>query len=93
MKKLILAVATSIIFLSGCASASFEREMKSWDSEMNGGLNRVITVYDYNGDVIKTYEGKIDIETSTSNDKVLFDLNGKRNIIFGGIVTIEEVDE
>lgn len=92
MKKLILAVATSIIFLSGCTS-SFEREMKSWDSEMNGGLNRVITVYDYNGDVIKTYEGKIDIETSTSNDKVLFDLNGKRNIIFGGIVTIEEVDE
>lgn len=93
MKKLILAVATSIIFLSGCTSASFEREMKSWESETNGGLNRVITVYDYNGDVIKTYEGKIDIETSTSNDKVLFDLNGKRNIIFGGIVTIEEVDE
>lgn len=93
MKKLILAVVTSIIFLSGCTSASFEREMKSWESETNGGLNRVITVYDYNGDVIKTYEGKIDIETSTSNDKVLFDLNGKRNIIFGGIVTIEEVDE
>lgn len=93
MKKLILAVVASIIFLSGCTSASFERDMKSWDSEMNGGLNRVITVYDYNGDVIKTYEGKIDIETSTSNDKVLFDLNGKRNIIFGGIVTIEEVDE
>ena len=93
MKKLILVVATSIIFLSGCTNASFERDMKSWESEVNGGLNRVITVYDYNGDVIKTYEGKIDIETSTSNDKVLFDLNGKRNIIFGGIVTIEEVDE
>lgn len=93
MKKLILAVVASVIFLSGCTSSSFERGMKSWDSEINGGLNRVITVYDYNGDVIKTYEGKIDIETSTSNDKVLFDLNGKRNIIFGGIVTIEEVDE
>ncbi len=96
MKKKRVAIIISVICamsLCGCASASWEREMKSWDSETSGGLNRTLTVYDYNGDIIKTYEGKMDVEVSPSNDKVLFDLNGKRHIIRGGIVIIDEVEE
>lgn len=78
----------TIIAMVGCAST--EREIKSFTSELNGGLDRTLTVYDYNGKEIRTYEGKMDIEISPSNDKVLFDLDGKRNIIRGGIVIIEE---
>ena len=94
MKRNNKLITASIIFtvtiaaMVGCAST--EREFKSFTSEMNGGLDRTLTVYDYNGKELRTYEGKIDIEVSPSNDKVLFDLNGKRNIIRGGIVIIEE---
>lgn len=89
MRKIIaLIIAICSISLTGCASA--ERDVKDLNSEMNGGLNRTLVVYDYNGDVLKEYEGKMDIEVSPSNDKVLFDLDGKRHIIRGGIVIIDE---
>ena len=80
----------SVLGLTGCVNASWEREMKSLNSEINGGLDRTLVVYDYNGDVLKEYEGTMDIEVSPSNDKVLFDLDGKRHIIRGGIVIIDE---
>ena len=90
-KITIAAAITSMLLVASLAScASVEREFKSLNSELNGGLNRTLTVYDYNGKEIRTYEGKMDIEVSPSNDKVLFDLDGKRNIIRGGIVIIEE---
>lgn len=57
---------------------------------MNGGIDRTLVVYDYNGDILKEYSGKMDIRVSPSNDKVLFDLDGKRHIIRGGIVIIDE---
>ena len=42
----IIGVVT--ISLSGC-SAKWDREMKSTVSNWTGGLNRTVTVYDYNG--------------------------------------------
>lgn len=74
--------------LGGCASTS--RCSKSWDSNMQGGLERKVTVYAYDGTVIKTWEGKIDI-SEESDSEVLFDLNGKRIIITNGIVITEEL--
>lgn len=70
--------------------ASFQRALKSLSSEYSGGLQRTVTVYDYNGNVIETYEGKIDIEESDNDGKVKFDLDGKRTIIYGGIVVVQE---
>ena len=87
-KKIALITLLVTCSLTGCAS--MERSMKSWESEMNGGIDRHLVVYDYNGDVLKEYSGKMDIEVSPSNDKVLFDLDGKRHIIRGGIVIIDE---
>lgn len=91
MKNTIVIFIVSMLVLTGC-TASMDREAKSWQSNMSGGLNRVVTVYDYNGNAIKEYKGKIDVEDSPSNDKVLFDLDGKRTIIHGGIVIIDEVE-
>ena len=69
--------------------ASVQRKIKSISSDYSGGLERTVTVYDYNSNIIKQYEGKIDIEES-STDKVKFDLDGKRYIIYGGIVIVDE---
>lgn len=92
MSKTIFLIIMLLIVFSGIivGCASMDRSMKSFESDINGGLNRTVTVYDYNGNEIKSYTGMIDLEESESNDKVLFDLNGKRTIIHGGIVVIQE---
>ena len=85
---LIIAIIVIILTFSGCAS--WDRAGKSMNSEISGGLNRTVTVYDNNGTKIKSWTGKIDLQTSDENNKVLFDVNGKRVIIQGGTTIIEE---
>ena len=92
MKRKVLAISmlvlTSIlmVFATGCASCS--REWKTMQSDLGGGLHRTVTVYDYNGNPIKSWFGKFDI--SNSENEVFFDINNKRVIIHGGIVISEE---
>ena len=92
MKKIRIVVIAMLIFAfiflcTGCASWS--REIKSWKSDFAGGLDRTVTVYDYNGKEIKSWSGKFDI--SESENEVFFDnADGKRVIIHGGIVVCEE---
>ena len=91
-KSLLLAVAVTIAFvlgtlLSGCG-ASFERSVKDFQSEYSGGLNRTVTAYSMTGEKIGEWKGKIDIEIS--DNKVKFDLNGKRTIIYNAIVITQE---
>lgn len=81
----VLAIVT-VCGLAGCST--FSRNVKSATSDINGGLNRTVTLYDNTGNEIKSWRGKIDLE---SNDQeVFFDLNGKRVIIQGGVVVSEE---
>lgn len=85
---LIVSIMAIVIVcgLAGCSS--FSRSLKSATSDISGGLNRTVTLYDNAGNEIKSWHGKIDLE---SNDQeVFFDLNGKRVIIQGGIVVSEE---
>lgn len=85
---LIVSVLAIVIIcgLAGCSSCS--RSVKSMSSDFSGGINRTVTLYDNTGNEIKSWHGKIDLE---SNDQeVLFDLNGKRVIIQGGVVVSEE---
>lgn len=87
---MVVAIILSSILLTSCESCS--RQMKSINSDLSGGLNRRIEVYDYNGKLIKTYEGRVDIGVSPEGSgEILFDLNGKRTIINGGIVIIDEM--
>ena len=90
MKRIIVLILV-LMFVVACAgcTASTRREWKSIYSDFAGGLNRTVTVYDYNGNPIKSWSGKFDISNST--DEVYFDdANGKRVIIQGGIVICEE---
>jgi hypothetical protein len=69
-------------------SAACSRFSKSWDSNMNGGLNRKVSVYSYTGEKICDWQGKLDY--TYENNRLLFDMDGKRYSVFGGIVVTEE---
>lgn len=93
MKKIVISalaafgIVAGCVSLSGCSSCS--RSMKSFGSDISGGLDRTVTVYDYNGNVLGEWAGKFDI--SEDDNEIYFDdENGKRVIIQNGIVICEE---
>ena len=70
---------------------SGKRALKSQESNFNSGIERIVTIYDVNGEVIKQYEGKFDV--SYDDDRILFDdENGKKNVVYyaTGTVAIDE---
>ena len=69
-------------------SSSVKRDIKSVTSDLGGGLERTVTLYDYTGKEIERWTGKFDV--SESENEVYFDVDGKRVIIHGGIVVNEE---
>lgn len=58
-------------------TASGQRALTDQKSELNGGLERKITIYTADGKIMAQYEGKIDIE-GNDGGYVIFDYNGKR---------------
>lgn len=93
MKRLFVYIITIValmivgVFASGC-TASCERSRKSCQSEMNGGLERVIIVYNLNGEEMARYEGKFDL--ATADGCVQFEYEGKRIVWYNAIVSIIE---
>ncbi|MCY8009721.1 DUF5052 family protein [Bacillus haynesii] len=89
MKKFIVTIAVLllVVVITGCES--WNRMTKDFDSAHNG-LERTATVYDQNGNKIKTYKGKFDVEINDYGNKVKFDLNGKRIMINNAVVIVEE---
>lgn len=81
-------VIVCILFVGVAFKEDFKRGLKSLNSDFNGGLDRTITVYSDTGEVLEKYRGKCDIESNES--KVLFDMDGKRVIIYNAIVIAEE---
>lgn len=83
-----LALAIGGVLMTGGCTASESRAFKTAWSEING-LQRTVTLYDYNGEVLKTWQGRFDIQED-SNKTMFDDDNNKRIIIKGGIVVVEE---
>lgn len=75
-----------VILVGGCSSC--DRFSKSCSSEFDNGLDRIVNVYSYDGDLIASYEGKLDLQENES--KVLFDLDGKRYIYYNAVVEVIE---
>ena len=72
-------------------SADGQRAYKSQQSRLSGGLERTVTVYSYDGDILGEWSGKFDV---TENDQeTFFDIDGRRVIIQGGIIINEENGE
>lgn len=82
---LIIIIFMIVFGITMCVrkSESFRRFGTDLKSEF-GGLERTITVYTADGEIIAEYHGKIDIEES--DGKVLFDYNGKRYIYYNCFV-------
>lgn len=89
MKKLAL-VALALLALSSCTESQ-QRNLKSVKSNWTGGLNRKVEVYDYNGGLIKSWEGKFDVRETDQNSVYFDDAYGRRVIISGGIIINEEI--
>ena len=58
-------------------TASGQRALTDQKSELANGLNRTVTIYTADGNVIAQYKGIIDIE-GNDGGYVLFDFEGKR---------------
>ena len=68
-----------------------KRNLKSQKSDFSGGIERTVTIYNIDGEVIKTYSGKFDVEHNS--ERIIFDDDkGKRHIIYytTGTITIDE---
>lgn len=86
--KLLVAVAL-VLAMAGCGTEEMDRVAKDHQSSIHG-LNRTLVVYDQQGNEIKRYTGKFDIETNDYGNKIKFDLDGKRHIIYNATVIVDE---
>ena len=69
-------------------TGTVQRKSKSLKSNIMGGVQRTATLYDYSGNVIRKWTGKIDM--SDSERETDFIVDGNRVIIHGGIAVIED---
>lgn len=73
-------------------TASGVRAFTDQKSELGNGLERTITIYTADGNIIAQYTGKIDIE-GNDGGYVLFDYNGHRYTYYNCFVeSIAEID-
>lgn len=92
----LIGIILSLVLLFGMLwyynnTASGARAYKTQESNFSMGIERTVTVYDIEGDIIQQYEGKFDIEYD--DDRILFDdEKGLRHIIYypTGTVIIDE---
>jgi hypothetical protein len=67
------------------STASGQRALLDQKSELQNGIERTVTVYTANGEVMAQYKGKIDLESNNSG-VVKFDYKGKRYIYYNCFV-------
>lgn len=85
-----LAICGGIIwYLYGTEDG--KRVIKDTKSNIHGGIERTVTVYDINGEIIQQYQGKFDVDYDAERIK-FDDEKGKRHIIYytTGTVVIDE---
>ena len=72
--------------MSSCGSC--KRFTKDMETNIRAGVERTAILYDYNGKIIKKWEGKIDMSESRTETYLL--VGDKRVIVHGGIMVVEE---
>lgn len=97
--KITLAIVVAICFsLSSLFiwyrnnSESGQRALKDQESNLNGGIERTVSVYDISGNLIKEYVGKFDVDTDRNSYILFDDADGRRHVIYytTGTVIIDE---
>lgn len=93
--SLIIALALIVTPIVYSNTEAGKRALKDQKSNFGNGINRVVEVYDVSGELIKTYEGKFDVEVSNESGSpyILFDdEKGKRHIVYytTGTIIVDE---
>lgn len=71
---------------------SGKRALIDQKSNLNGGLERTVTVYTADGKIMAQYKGRIDIE-GNDGGYVIFDYNGKRYTYYNCFVeSVADID-
>lgn len=89
-----LMVSIMFVVMIVCCLKAFEyvgsvkRFSKTVESNLGGGLPRIVTLYDEQGRLLRQWRGKIDVADETNVFDFIY--NGRRIIIQGGITVIEE---
>jgi len=95
-KRIWLGSILAIIVIVGLiawwffGTAAGSRSLKTLRSNVSG-IERTVTVYDINGNILREYTGRFDVEYD--ENRILFDdEDGKRHVIYytTGTVIIEE---
>lgn len=87
--RIVVCVMIFIIMVFGSGCARCDRFMKSCNSNLSGGLDRIVNIYTFDGQLIATYEGLIDIDDN-ENGSIMFDMNGKRYVYYNAIIEVIE---
>ncbi len=89
---LITAIICGIYIWYRSNSESGRRALRDQESNLNGGIERTVSVYDINGNLIKEYSGKFDVETDRESYILFDDENGDRHMIYytTGTIIIDE---
>lgn len=69
-----------------------KRAIKTQDSNIHGGIEREIVVYDMEGDEIERFQGRFDVDYN--DERIMFDdENGNRHVIYfkSGTVIVNEI--
>lgn len=74
-------------------TADGQRSIKNDKSNMEGGLDRKITIWYYGKDEPIIFEGKIDLQDKDDNKVLEFILDGKKYIYYVGILDRYIVEE
>ena len=92
IKWIIGSILFVLLVLCGVKAMEYvgpvQRFSKKMESELGGGLQRTVTLYDHNGKIISEWHGKIDLSNST--EVVDFIVDGRRIFIYGGITVVKE---
>lgn len=75
--KIISVVVAILLIWYFQNTASGQRALTDQKSNLDNGLERTVTIYTADGEIIAQYTGKIDIE-GNDGGYVLFDYEGKR---------------
>lgn len=70
-----------------------KRDLKTQESNLNGGIKRQVLVYDMDGDLLEEFQGHFDVDYET--ERILFDdENGFRHIIYfkSGTIIVNEIE-
>lgn len=89
---LITALISGVYIWYRLNSESGRRALKDQQSNLSGGIERTVSVYDVNGQLIKEYSGKFDIETDRESYILFDDEDGNRHMIYytTGTIIVDE---